>query len=47
MRFWAFRIFDAATISIALVIFRVFLMLAIWVRISFAPAIVCQSLFLG
>ena len=40
MRSCALRIFDAATISIALVIFRVFCTLLILMRISFVPAIV-------
>src|ERR1700754_1867634 len=39
MRSWARRIFDAATISIALVILRVFCTLLILPRISFIPAI--------
>ena len=38
MRSWAFLIFDAATISIALVIFCVFWMLLICVRISLPEA---------
>jgi hypothetical protein len=40
MRSWALRIFDAATISMALVILRVLPMLAICVLISFPTAIV-------
>src|ERR1700730_12714310 len=39
MRSWAFFIFEAATISIALVILRVFCTLLILLRISFEPAI--------
>ena len=39
MRSCARRIFDAATISIALVILRVFCTLLILVRISFDPGI--------
>ena len=39
MRSWARRILLAATISIALVIFRVLPMELICVRISFAPGI--------
>ena len=39
MRSCALRILLAATISMALVIFCVFLMLAILLRISLAPAI--------
>src|SRR6187402_2034600 len=39
MRSWAFLILEAATISIALVILRVFCTLLILVRISFDPAI--------
>jgi hypothetical protein len=39
MRSWALRIFDAATISIALVIFRVFCTLRIFTRISLVPGI--------
>ncbi len=38
MRSCALRIFDAETVSMAEVIFCVLLMLAILVRISFAPA---------
>src|SRR5688572_8278321 len=41
MRSWARRIFDAATISIALVILRVFCTLLILVRISLDPGITC------
>jgi hypothetical protein len=37
MRSWARRIFEAATISIALVIFRVFCTLRIFIRISLVP----------
>jgi hypothetical protein len=37
MRSWAFRILDAATISIALVIFRVLWTLRIFCLISFVP----------
>src|SRR6266542_4540318 len=44
IRSCAFFIFDAATISIALVILRVFCTLLILLRISFEPAIAC---FLG
>src|SRR5712671_198625 len=47
MRSCALRIFDAATISIALVILRVFCTLLILVRISFVPAIDPQSGFTG
>src|SRR5258706_11021695 len=43
MRSCAFRILEAATISIALVIFRVFCTLRIFIRISFVPGI-CQFL---
>ena len=39
MRSWAFLIFEAATISMALVILRVFCTLLILVRISLLPAI--------
>jgi hypothetical protein len=39
MRSCALRIFDAATISIALVIFRVFWTLRIFMRISLVPGI--------
>src|ERR1700761_6261285 len=42
MRSWARRIFDAATISIAFVILRVFCTLLILPRISFIPAIACS-----
>ena len=40
----ALRIFDAATISIALVIFRVFCTLLILVRISFVPGMALAQL---
>src|SRR5438128_11273899 len=43
IRSCALRILLAATISMALVIFCVFLMLAIFVRISFAPAMVVSE----
>jgi hypothetical protein len=39
MRSWALRIFEAATISMAFVILRVFCTLLILVRISLLPAI--------
>jgi hypothetical protein len=39
MRSCAFRIFDAATISMALVILRVFCTLRIFTRISLVPGI--------
>jgi hypothetical protein len=39
MRSCALRIFEAATISIALVIFRVFCTLRIFIRISLVPGI--------
>jgi hypothetical protein len=39
MRSCAFRILEAATISIALVIFRVFCTLRIFILISLVPAI--------
>ena len=39
MRSWAFFIFEAATISMALVILRVLCTLLILFRISFEPAI--------
>ena len=42
IRSWAFFIFEAATISIALVILRVFCTLLILLRISFEPAIACS-----
>src|SRR6185312_13466493 len=44
---WAFLIFDAATISIALVIFFVFSTLLILPRISLPAAIACHSFSLG
>jgi hypothetical protein len=40
MRSWARRILDAATISIAVVILRVFCTLLIFDRISFVPAMI-------
>src|SRR5215510_10762400 len=39
MRSWAFLIFEAATISIALVILRVLCTLRIFIRISLVPGI--------
>jgi hypothetical protein len=39
MRSCALRIFEAATISMALVIFRVFCTLRIFIRISLVPGI--------
>src|SRR5688572_2323086 len=44
MRSCAFRIFEAATISIALVILRVFCTLLILVRISLEPGILASPL---
>ena len=46
IRSWAFFIFEAATISIALVILRVLCTLLILPRISFDPAIVASVSFL-
>src|ERR1700704_1315573 len=43
MRSCALRIFEAATISIALVIFRVFCTLRIFIRISLVPGILSLS----
>src|SRR5947207_14937231 len=43
MRSCALRIFEAATISIALVIFRVFCTLRIFIRISLVPGIFSSS----
>ena len=45
MRSWAFFIFEAATISIALVILRVLCTLLILLRISLVPAMRCVLSF--